>query len=97
MSFGSRRNIFLGANTRYGFKSLYETLLTDYDNYNLTVYILKGGPGTGKSTFVKKSLVFLIVLAATWTLFIVPVTPKAWTGLSVLKAGLQLWMAQALI
>lgn len=54
MSYSSRRNIFLGANTRYGFKSLYETLLTDYENYNVTVYILKGGPGTGKSTFVKK-------------------------------------------
>ena len=62
MSYSKKRNIFLGANTRFGFKSLYETLLTDYDNYNVTVYILKGGPGTGKSTFIKKVVSLLTSL-----------------------------------
>ena len=94
MSFGSRRNIFLN-NTRYGFKSLYEALLTDYDNYNLTVYVLRR-TGTGKSTFVK-SRGLLDDLGCNMDIVHCSSDPKAWTGLSVLKAGLQLWMAQALI
>jgi len=40
---------FLGANTPVGFYSLYETQLRRYRK----LYILKGGPGCGKSTFIK--------------------------------------------
>lgn len=43
---------FLGANTPEGFISFFEELYNPYKNAN--VYIIKGGPGTGKSTFMKK-------------------------------------------
>lgn len=43
---------FLGANTPKGFVSFFDEL---YNPYNDTdAYIIKGGPGTGKSTFMKK-------------------------------------------
>jgi len=43
---------FLGANTPKGFVSFFDEL---YNPYNDTdTYIIKGGPGTGKSTFMKK-------------------------------------------
>ena len=43
---------FLGANTPYGFRSLFQELYDPSDGWR--AYILKGGPGTGKSTFMKK-------------------------------------------
>ena len=42
---------FLGANTPYGFRSLFHELYDPSDGWR--AYILKGGPGTGKSTFMK--------------------------------------------
>lgn len=47
---------FLGSNTGKGFKSFYGDLLygSGYCDDSQSVYILKGGPGTGKSTFIKK-------------------------------------------
>lgn len=42
---------FLGANTPFGFRSLYNELYDPADGWS--AYILKGGPGTGKSTFMK--------------------------------------------
>ncbi len=42
---------FLGANTPYGFRSLFHELYDPADGW--CAYILKGGPGTGKSTFMK--------------------------------------------
>lgn len=47
----NKRHIYLGGNTRTGFVGFYNQL-TQIDPCNL--YILKGGPGTGKSTFIKK-------------------------------------------
>lgn len=47
----SQLHLFAGANSAGGFKSLYEELLLDSFN---RVYILKGGPGTGKSSFLRK-------------------------------------------
>ncbi len=41
---------FLGANTETGFYSLYEEFVNKAKN----PYIIKGGPGTGKSTLMKK-------------------------------------------
>ncbi|MGE4485772.1 MAG: hypothetical protein AB7C97_11745 [Oscillospiraceae bacterium] len=41
---------FLGANTPDGFLSLYDDL-TSPDDF---LYILKGGPGCGKSSFMRK-------------------------------------------
>ncbi|HHX77594.1 MAG TPA: hypothetical protein GX697_04530 [Firmicutes bacterium] len=45
------RNFFAGGNTAYGFYSLYEHIL---GNDGERMIILKGGPGTGKSTLLKK-------------------------------------------
>jgi hypothetical protein len=42
---------FLGANTPFGFHSLFRELYDPSDGWR--AYILKGGPGTGKSTFMK--------------------------------------------
>ena len=43
---------FAGANTGNGFISFYDTIFCEDDLSGL--YIIKGGPGTGKSTFMKK-------------------------------------------
>lgn len=43
---------FLGANTPKGFVSLFDELYNPYDDTD--AYIIKGGPGTGKSTFMKR-------------------------------------------
>lgn len=43
---------FLGANTPNGFTSLFDELYNPYEKYR--AYIIKGGPGTGKSSFMKK-------------------------------------------
>ncbi len=45
------REYFLGGNTTEGFFSYYE-YLADAEEFNKT-YIIKGGPGTGKSTTMK--------------------------------------------
>lgn len=53
MNRSSGISCFLGANSPVGFVSQFERA------YNLTdgwrVYIIKGGPGTGKSSFMKKA------------------------------------------
>lgn len=43
---------FLGANTPKGFVSFFDELYNPYKSTD--AYIIKGGPGTGKSTFMKK-------------------------------------------
>ncbi len=43
---------FLGANTPHGFVSLFDELYNPYQDCR--PFIIKGGPGTGKSTFMKK-------------------------------------------
>ena len=52
---------FLGSNTGKGFKGFYEDLLykSGYGDDGQSVFILKGGPGTGKSTFIKKTAAML--------------------------------------
>lgn len=53
MSFkGSEKHVFLGGNTPYGFFSYYDYLIP-YESAR-KIYCIKGGPGTGKSTFMKK-------------------------------------------
>ena len=49
---GTSPCFFLGANTPKGFYSLFSELYSPEDGWVL--YILKGGPGTGKSSFMKK-------------------------------------------
>lgn len=46
---GSTRNYYAGGNTARGFTSLFESSLQGLDR----IYILKGGPGTGKSTLIR--------------------------------------------
>lgn len=45
-------NFFLGANSGDGFQNLFNQFLTDRTMFDLMV--LKGGPGSGKSTFMKQ-------------------------------------------
>jgi hypothetical protein len=45
-------SFFLGANTPEGFFSLFSELYSPENGWRL--YIIKGGPGTGKSTLMKK-------------------------------------------
>jgi hypothetical protein len=47
---GKIRNYFAGGNTARGFHSLYESNLQGLER----LFILKGGPGTGKSSLMKK-------------------------------------------
>ena len=47
-----RISAFLGAITPKGFVSLFDELYNPYTTRN--AYIIKGGPGSGKSTFMKK-------------------------------------------
>ncbi len=42
---------FLGANSRYGFRSLYEDI--SHPEQGDFLYIIKGGPGCGKSSFMR--------------------------------------------
>ena len=44
-------NFFLGANSSAGFRSLYEDFTAPEGNFDILV--LKGGPGVGKSSFMK--------------------------------------------
>lgn len=46
------QSYFLGCNSADGFISLFNELFDPYDGW--TLYIIKGGPGTGKSTLMKK-------------------------------------------
>lgn len=50
---GSSPCFFLGANTPKGFYSLFSELYSPEDGWVL--YIIKGGPGTGKSSLMKKA------------------------------------------
>lgn len=45
-------SFFLGANTPKGFYSLFSELYNPEDDWD--IYIIKGGPGTGKSSIMKK-------------------------------------------
>ncbi len=48
----SKKKYFLAANSCEGFVSFFNTAYDPYDGWR--AYIIKGGPGTGKSTFMKK-------------------------------------------
>lgn len=51
MSDGLIRHLFPGGNTPFGFHSYYNYIIPIDAN---RIFIMKGGPGTGKSTFMKK-------------------------------------------
>lgn len=48
---GSVKKVFPGSNTAVGFYSFYNSGLTGMER----IFVLKGGPGTGKSTFIRKT------------------------------------------
>jgi DNA helicase HerA-like ATPase len=50
ISMAKIKNYYAGSNSSQGFYSLYEDAIKGLDR----LYILKGGPGTGKSTFMRK-------------------------------------------
>lgn len=52
MAYGKVRHLFPGGNTPLGFFSFYHEIITQEEAKRLI--ILKGGPGVGKSTFMKK-------------------------------------------
>jgi len=52
------RNMFAGGNTSKGFFSLFSYII-NWDEAR-RVFILKGGPGVGKSTFMKKTAVKML-------------------------------------
>ncbi|NLM38347.1 MAG: ATPase [Firmicutes bacterium] len=51
MKAGQIRHFFAGGNTGVGFHSFYDQVVGPGPDH---IYILKGGPGTGKSTFMKQ-------------------------------------------
>lgn len=52
MSEGRARHLFAGGNTALGFFSYYDNILSQEEAER--IFILKGGPGTGKSTLMKR-------------------------------------------
>ena len=52
MENGNAVSFFLGANTRYGFRSFYDGF-ADLDGGDF-LWVIKGGPGCGKSSFMKR-------------------------------------------
>lgn len=52
MNYSKQRDLFPGGNTSKGFYSFYRYILTQEDANK--IICLKGGPGTGKSSFMKK-------------------------------------------
>lgn len=51
MNQSSQRTFFLGANTQDGFYSLYREFAAEPNDF---LHIIKAGPGTGKSTFMRR-------------------------------------------
>lgn len=49
---GKIRNVFPGGNTSYGFYSFYQYVISQ--DTARRKFCIKGGPGTGKSTLMKK-------------------------------------------
>jgi hypothetical protein len=52
MAQGKRRHLFPGGNTSLGFFSYYHQIIAQEEAER--VYVIKGGPGVGKSTFMKR-------------------------------------------
>ena len=52
MSMQSQIRFFLGANSPRGFVSLFDQLEHGKDGWRM--FVMKGGPGSGKSTLMKK-------------------------------------------
>ena len=51
MSQGKSRDLFPGGNTSLGFFSYYNNIISQEEANR--IFVIKGGPGVGKSTFMK--------------------------------------------
>ena len=69
---------FLGANSPQGFYSLYDQLLPP-ETAN-AIYIIKGGPGCGKSTLMRQVAAGPPRRGRRWSTSCVPETRIPWTG-----------------
>ena len=79
-------NCFLGANTAGGFVSRFDQLHTDRRVKKLV--ILKGGPGCGKSTFMKKLRATAAELGADTECYPCSSDPASLDGILIPAAGL---------
>ncbi|MCL2851039.1 MAG: hypothetical protein FWE01_01610 [Firmicutes bacterium] len=84
------RKSFLGSNTPNGFVGFFDKLV---DNYPLEkVYILKGGSGVGKSTFIKKFTKSIIEnhpkTSFTIDYFMCSADPDSYDGVIIHELGL---------
>lgn len=76
---------FLGANSPDGFVSFYESLI-DLDTAN-EVYIIKGGPGAGKSSFMKRAAAGLTEAGLTTEFIVCSADPDSLDGVVFPEIG----------
>ncbi len=74
-------NYFAAANTCGGFKSFFEDIFTK--NNCEKIYILKGGPGCGKSTFIKKARIKAIESGYSCECFFCSSDPDSFDGIII--------------
>lgn len=79
---GIARHVFAGANTSEGFKSFYNYLISPEAH---RIIVLKGGPGVGKSTFIKHVANSLLELGYDVELFHCSSDPESLDGMAAPK------------
>ncbi len=84
---GKTRNLYPGGNTPCGFYSYYNYILPQRKAEK--IFCIKGGPGTGKSTLMKKIGRHFVDKGEEWTSSGVPPTPTLWTEYSSRDGGRQ--------
>ena len=72
---------FAGANSGHGFVSYYDSILKDEKIEK--IYILKGGPGTGKSSFMKKAAEYATRLGKSVERYICSSDPDSLDGVVI--------------
>lgn len=81
------RKMFLGGNTGYGFFSFYEQVVS---GENVKTYILKGGPGTGKSSFMRQIAAQMLAYGHTVEEFYCSSDSSSLDGLQIPSIGVAL-------
>ncbi|MGO4886486.1 PRK06851 family protein [Anaerobacillus sp. MEB173] len=82
---------YAGGNTSIGYYSLFNEIVKDLSH----VYILKGGPGTGKSTFIKKIGEVLADKGYSLEYFSNPTDPKSYDGVIIPKLNIGVFSGSA--
>ncbi len=76
---GRKEVYFASANSYYGFRSYFDVI---FNSKNFTkIYVLKGGPGTGKSTIMKKCRDFAEKQGYLYEIFCCSSDPKSLDGI----------------